>query len=182
MSRYLKATRPDCVTVFIGPCIAKKSESRDKSIEGNADYVMTYGEFRALLRSKDVELKPVEEDYQEASVFGKGFATSGGVASAVIECMKERGIDESYIKLRKCAGGKECMQALTLIKVGKIPEDFIEGMACSGGCVGGPSKHVAEKETLKARQTLLGKADDRNILDNIEEMPMDKFSMYRDGQ
>lgn len=182
VSRYIKATRPDCVTVFIGPCIAKKSESREKSIESNADYVMTYGEFRALLRSKDVEVKPVDEEYQEASIFGKSFATSGGVASAVVECMKERGIEEKDIKLRKCAGGKECMQALTLLKVGKIPEDFIEGMACSGGCVGGPSKHVAEKETLKARQTLLSHADNRDILSNIEKIPMDRFSMYRDGQ
>ena len=181
ISRYLKAMYPDCVTVFIGPCIAKKSESLDTSVPGNADYVMTYGEFRALLRSRDIELKPVEDGYQEASIFGKRFATSGGVANAVMECMKERGVDTSDIKLKKCAGGKECMQALTLLKFGKLPEDFIEGMVCPGGCVGGPSKHKTEMEIMKAREGLLQKADDRKVLKNLEQYPMDKFSMYRDG-
>ena len=181
ISRYLKATHPGCVTVFIGPCIAKKSESLDKSVPGNADYVMTYGEFRALLRSKDVELKPVDDSYQEASIFGKRFATSGGVANAVMECMKERGVDPGDIKLRKCAGGTECMQALTLLKFGKLPEDFIEGMACPGGCVGGPSKHKTETEIIKAREGLLKNADARNVLSNLEQYPMDTFSMYRDG-
>ena len=180
-SRYLKLMHPGCITVFIGPCIAKKSESADKSVQGNADFVMTYGEFRALLRSKDVELKPVDADYQEATVFGKRFASSGGVASAVMECMKERGEDISGIKLKKCAGGKECFQALTLLKYGKLPEDFIEGMVCPGGCVGGPSKHKTEAEILKARENLLSKAEPREVLKNLEQYPMDKFSMYRDG-
>ena len=180
-SRYLKLIRPGCITVFIGPCIAKKSESKDKSVPGNADYVMTYGEFRALLRSKDVELKPVEDSYQEATVFGKRFASSGGVANAVMECMRERGTDTSGISLKKCAGGKECVQALTLLKFGKLPEDFIEGMACPGGCVGGPSKHKTEAEILKAREDLLKKAEPKEVLKNLEQYPMDRFSMYRDG-
>ncbi len=181
VSRYLKYTNPGCVTVFIGPCIAKKAESRDESIPDNADYVMTYGEFRALLRSRDIELTPVEDEYQEASIFGKRFASSGGVANAVIECMKENGVDTSDIKLRKCAGGAECRQALLLLKAGRLPEDFIEGMMCPGGCVGGPSKHMAENEISRAREALLSNADGRNIKDNLKDYPMDKFSMYRDG-
>ena len=182
VSRYLKAENPGCVTVFIGPCIAKKAESRDPSIRGNADYVITYGEFRALLSSRDVKLEPVEDSYQEATIFGKRFATSGGVANAVIECMKERGVDTDNIKLRKCAGGKECIQAITLLKFGKLPEDFVEGMFCPGGCLGGPSKHKAENEIVKARESLLQKAEDRKVLENLEKYPMDRFSMYRDGR
>ncbi len=182
VSRYLKAENPGCVTVFIGPCIAKKAESRDPSIRGNADYVITYGEFRALLSSRDVKLEPVEDSYQEATIFGKRFATSGGVANAVIECMKERGVDTDNIKLRKCAGGKECIQAVTLLKFGKLPEDFVEGMFCPGGCLGGPSKHKAENEIVKAREGLLQKAEDRKVLENLEKYPMDRFSMYRDGR
>ena len=182
VSRYLKAENPGCVTVFIGPCIAKKAESRDPSIRGNADFVITYGEFRALLSSRDVKLEPVEDSYQEATIFGKRFATSGGVANAVIECMKERGVDTDNIKLRKCAGGKECIQAVTLLKFGKLPEDFVEGMFCPGGCLGGPSKHKAENEIVKAREGLLQKAEDRKVLENLEKYPMDRFSMYRDGR
>ncbi len=182
ISRYLKVTRPGCVTVFVGPCIAKKSEANDPTIADNADYAITYGELRALMRSKDLSFEAVEEEYQEASVFGKKFASSGGVADAVLECMKERGEDVSGIKLLKCAGGKECMKAIAQLKLGNLQEDFVEGMVCSGGCVGGPSKHKTEVEISRARETLLGKADDRKILENLKKYPMDKFSMYRDGK
>ena len=181
ISRLLKTLYPGCITVFIGPCIAKKSEAADKSVPDNADYVMTYGEFRALLRSKDVELEPEENSYQESSIFGKRFATSGGVANAVIECMKERGEDTSVIRLKQAAGGAECKTALTLLKSGRMPEDFLEGMVCPGGCVGGPSKHRTEMEIKRAREGLLAKADGRKILENLKNYPMDRFSMHRDG-
>lgn len=182
ISRYLKLTHPGCVTVFIGPCIAKKSESLDTSVPGNADYVITFGEFRALLRSKDMEIEPVEEAYQEASVFGKRFASSGGVANAVLECMKERGENTDDVKLLRAAGGDECKKALLMLKFGKLPEDFVEGMVCPGGCVGGPSKHRTEQEIMQARVTLLSKADDRKVIDNLQNYPMEKFSMHRSGE
>lgn len=182
VSRYLKATHPGCITVFIGPCIAKKAETMDKSVKDNADYSITYGELRALMRSKEVDFEPADEVYQEASAWGKGFASSGGVASAVMQCMRERGEDPSDLKLLKCAGGAECKKALTLLKAGKLPEDFIEGMVCTGGCVGGPSKHRTEKEILKAREALINKADKRSILENLKDYPMDAFSMERDAE
>ncbi len=181
ISRYLKAKYPGCVTVFVGPCIAKKAESQDESLMGNADFVMTYGEFRALLRSRDTQLLPVENEYQEASVWGKKFAGSGGVANAVKECMEERGFDTKDISVRKCAGGQECKTALLLLKAGRLPEDFVEGMMCPGGCVGGPSKHMAENEIIKSRNHLLDTADSRGIIENLKNYPMDTFSMYRDG-
>lgn len=182
VSRYVKSQIPDAVTVFIGPCIAKKAESMDHAVPGNADYAITYGELRALMRSRDTEFEPVTEEYQEASVFGKGFASSGGVANAVIEVMKERGEDVSSIRLFRANGGEECRKALLLLKAGKLQEDFIEGMVCPGGCVGGPSKHKAEVEITRARKALLGKADGRKILENLKKYPMDAFSMHRDGK
>lgn len=180
-SRYLKAMDPECVTVFVGPCIAKKSESKDLSIEGNADYVLTYGELGALMSSRDVSFDTEIEEYQDASLWGKKFAGSGGVANAVLECMKERGEDVSDITLLKCAGGAECKKALLLLKSGKLQEEFIEGMICPAGCVGGPSRHKNEVELVKARQTLLDTADKRSVISNVEKYPMDKFSMFRDG-
>ena len=98
-----------------------------------------------------------------------------------MECMNERGEDTSDIKLLHCAGGMECRKAVALLNAGKLNEDFIEGMICEGGCVGGPSKHKTETEILKARKNLLEKADKRNILDNLKNYPMEKFSMFRDG-
>ena len=181
VSRYLKSQDPDCVTVFIGPCIAKKGETMNASIKNSADYALTYGEIVALLDSKGIVPEPVDETYQEASLFGKRFAGSGGVAGAVLEVMQEMGEDTSDIKLMTCAGGDECKKALMLLKAGKLDVDFIEGMICPGGCVGGPSKHQVESMVLKARTELLGKADKRKILENLKNYPMDQFSMNRDG-
>ena len=181
VSRYLKAIHPGCTTVFIGPCIAKKSEAAEPSIPDNADYVITFGEFQNLLDSRQIKLEQPGEGYQEATVFGKRFASSGGVASAVLEVMQERGEDTSEIKLCQAAGGAECKKALTLLKVGKLPEDFLEGMCCPGGCVGGPSRIRTENELKKARENILVKAKPGQILENLENYPMNKFSMYRDG-
>ena len=181
VSRYLKAQDPDCVTVFIGPCIAKKGETLNEYIRDTADYALTYGEIVAMLDSKGIEIKAVDETYQEASLFGKRFAGSGGVAKAVLEVMEEMGEDTSGIRLTTCAGGDECRKALTLLKNGKLDTDFVEGMICPGGCIGGPSKHQAESIVLRARDELLGRADNRRVLENLKQYPMEQFSMQRDG-
>ena len=181
VSRYLKSRDPDCVTVFIGPCIAKKGETLSEFIKDSADYALTYGEIVAMLDSRGVVLEPVEEDYQEASLFGKRFAGTGGVAAAVMEAMEEMGEDTSGIRLMTCAGGEECKKAMMLLKAGKLEADFVEGMICPGGCVGGPSKHQLETVVLRDRAGLLQKADGRKILENLKNYPMDQFSMRRDG-
>ena len=181
ISRYLKLTHPGCITVFIGPCIAKKAEAQDTTIPGNADYAITFGELFALMRSKDLEFEPAEKPYQEASLWGKRFAVSGGVANAVVECMQEKGEDTSEIKLLHSAGGAECKKTMLLLHSGKLQEDFVEGMICPGGCLGGPSRHKTEAELTKARTTLFAKADDRKVLENLKNYPMHDFSMHRDG-
>ena len=126
-------------------------------------------------------MRKADNTYQESSIWGKRFATSGGVAKAVLECMEERGEDYSGIKLIQVAGGDACKKTLTLLKAGRLPEDFVEGMICEGGCVGGPSKHRTEMEIKRAREGLLKQADGRKVLDNLKNYPMDQFSMYRDG-
>ncbi len=178
VSRWLKQQDPETITVFIGPCIAKKSESLDLNITGNADYVLTYGEIRAMMKAKGVELEPEENSYQESSVFGKRFGNGGGVTSAVVQCFREMGEDINP-EVMKCSGGAECKKALLLLKAGKLPADFIEGMVCVGGCVGGPSKHKTELEAKKARDTLIGQADSRNVHENLKKVGADQVPMHR---
>ena len=181
VSRYLKYRDPDCVTVFIGPCIAKKRETQNELIKDTADYALTYGEIVAMMDSRGVTPEPTDEPYQEASLYGKKFAGSGGVANAVLEAMTEMGEDVSGLKVMVCAGGDECRKAMALLKAGKLDADFVEGMICPGGCVGGPSKHQAETLVIRDRTDLLAGADGRKILENLKNYPMDKFSMVRDG-
>ena len=177
VSRMLKAKEPDAVTVFFGPCISKKSEVKDHAIEGNADYALTYSEIRAIMHARNVELEEDDNSYQESSIYGKRFANSGGVTEAVLQSLKESD-DEIAATVNKCNGAAECKKALLLIKVGRLPEDFIEGMICEGGCVGGPSAFRPQASFKKNRETILSEADERGIHENLDHYDMDAFSMH----
>lgn len=177
VSRMLKAKEPDAVTVFIGPCISKKSEVKDHAIEGNADFALTYSEIRAMMRAKDIELEEDDNTYQESSVYGKRFANAGGVTEAVLQSLKESD-DEIAATVNKCNGAAECKKALLLMKVGRLPEDFIEGMICEGGCVGGPSAFRPQASFKKDREEIISEADERGIHENLDHYDMDAFSMH----
>lgn len=179
VSRLIKAKDPEAVTVFIGPCLAKKSEVTDQQIEGNADYVLTYSEIRAIMKVKKITLEPCENVDQMASVYGKRFANSGGVTAAVLQSMKE---SEENIDAMVCKanGAAECKKALLLLRAARLPEDFVEGMVCEGGCVGGPSAFNDQLSFKKNRETLISQADERGIHDNLKNYKMDSFSMHRE--
>ena len=178
VSRMLKRENPETVTVFIGPCIAKKSETLDLNIKDNADYAMTLGEAHAMMVAKGVDLEPEENTLQQGSVFGKRFGNGGGVTAAVLECLKETG-ENAEINVMKCNGAAECKKALMLLKIGKLPDDFVEGMVCVGGCVGGPSKHKSELEAKKARDLLIGQADKREVHENLKMQGAEEVAMHR---
>ena len=177
-SRYIKEKFPGAVTVFIGPCIAKKAESMSGE-KDTADYALTYGEIRAMLRAKGVKLEPEEDTDDQGSIYGKKFANAGGVTAAVLESMKELGCTGD-VSVCKCSGITECKKALTLMKVGRLPEDFIEGMVCEGGCVGGPSAFNDQISSKKNRDALISNADGRGIHENLKNYDMDSFSMHRE--
>ncbi len=179
ISRMLKAKDPDAYTVFIGPCIAKKSEVKDQQIEGNADAVLTFSEIRAIMRAKEIKFEEAAEEYQESSVYGKRYGNSGGVTASVLQYMKETD-QEIDAKVYKANGAAECKKALLLMKADKLPEDFIEGMACEGGCVGGPSSFTDQLKCKKDRDELIGCADCRGIVENLKNYDMDAFSMHRE--
>ena len=169
VSRMIKAKDPGAVTVFIGPCLAKKSEVVDQKIEGNADYAMTYSEIRAMMRAKGVALGACGEYISGSFRIGKRFGNSGGVAAAVQESLKESGNDID-IKVCKANGAAECKKALLLMKLGKLPEDFIEGMACDGGCVGGTEFLQGSETGEEVQRCADQEADDRGIYKNLSNL------------
>ena len=68
---------------------------------------------------------------------------------------------------------------MTLLKVGRLPEDFIEGMACEGGCVGGPSRHRAPNVAMRDRNEALSKSTDISIMDNLDKQEAAAVDMVR---
>lgn len=177
VSRYIKEKFPGAVTVFIGPCIAKKAESMSGE-KDTADYALTYGEIRAMLRAKGVKLEPEEDTDDQGSIYGKKFANAGGVTAAVLESMKELGCTGD-VSVCKCSGITECKKALTLMKVGRLPEDFVEGMVCEGGCVGGPSRHRDPNLAMRDRNAALAKSSDILIKDNLDKQNAESVDMIR---
>ncbi|MGI6211267.1 MAG: 4Fe-4S dicluster domain-containing protein [Anaerovoracaceae bacterium] len=167
LSRLIKHEHPDAVTVFIGPCIAKKSEVEDQQLEGNVDYALIYSEFEAIMRAKEIKFEPSDEKLQEASTFGKRYANAGGVADSCIEYLKEQGHDEDFSVL-KVSGARELKKTLGKIRKNGMEEAFMEGMSCEGGCFYGPSSRDSSPKAARTRETLIQSADDRTIHENLE--------------
>lgn len=161
-AKLVKSLHKDAIAVFIGPCIAKKGEVLDTVSLNGADYALTFDELYAMLQAKNIDVESYENDIQQGSLYGKHFATAGGVTAAVVEAFKENGEDINP-KVHGCSGGDECKKALLLLKAGRLPEDFIEGMVCSGGCFNGPGSILTGKPAEMNRKKLLDAADGRTI-------------------
>ncbi len=179
-ARLVKAKHPGALCVFIGPCIAKKSEAGQwQHIEGaNADLVLTFEELSALFKAKDIELKPRALENQQGSIFGKNFAKNGGVRSAIEQAYKESGA-EGELSVCACNGSDECRKALMLLKAGRLPEDFIEGMICTGGCVNGPGNLKTSAKSAADRNKLMTAMDSRDIAGSLKEYEDIEFDMHR---
>ena len=138
LSKYIKETDPTAKVVFIGPCTAKKMEFQLDKVSPWVDSVITFEELQALYDSKDIDLASLEEDVLDnASYYGRIFARSGGLSDAVVQSLKEQGIENFNLKAVACDGIEACKIALLKASKRVLDGNFIEGMACVGGCIGG---------------------------------------------
>lgn len=138
IARYIKETTPNAKVIFIGPCTAKKMEAQLDSVKPYVDSVLTFEELQALFDSRDIDITSLPEDVLDnASYYGRIFARSGGLSDAVAEGLKEQGLDNFTLNSVACDGIEECKKALTLKSRNLLKANFIEGMACTGGCIGG---------------------------------------------
>ncbi|SCJ41609.1 Iron hydrogenase 1 [uncultured Clostridium sp.] len=178
-ARWIKEKERDAKVVFIGPCVAKKTECQDETVEGGADCVLTAEELLAMFDAKRIDPEKCEDSQQDASRYGKGFAQSGGVTGAVLQALTEQLGTTPSIVAHRCDGAAECKKALAMLASGKFPADFIEGMACIGGCGSGPAMVQNERLYQQTRKKLLAEADGRTIGENLAQHGMEKISMER---
>ena len=137
LAKYIKETTPGAKVIFIGPCTAKKAEAQLEEVKQYVDCVLTFEELQALFDSRDFDLSAFEEGVlNNASYFGRIFARSGGLTDAAAQAMKEQNIDFE-IKPVVCDGIEACRMALLKLSKGALDGNFIEGMACIGGCING---------------------------------------------
>ncbi|MDO4543452.1 MAG: 4Fe-4S dicluster domain-containing protein [Clostridia bacterium] len=139
ISEYIKSTDKTAKVVFIGPCTAKKAEFLKPSVRPYVDSVITFEELQALFDSRDFDIASFSEDVLDnASYFGRIFARSGGLSDAVAQGLKERNLDKDFeLKAVRCDGIEQCRAALMKAKLSRLDGNFIEGMACVGGCING---------------------------------------------
>ena len=152
---------PEHQAVFIGPCLAKRSEAYQNK---NIDYVITTEELGALFAALKIDLATVNKhavDSEAVRPESRGYAASGGVTNAIKTVLSNElniatelinGIDKKSIRLLKTIAKKKAGHAA-----------FYEVMACDGGCINGP----VNVSPLKVSQTKLKKAIDE--ISPIEE-------------
>lgn len=139
VAKFIKSTDPTAKVVFIGPCTAKKMEVQQERVKPYVDCALTFEELQALIDSREIDLDSLPEDVLDnASYYGRIFARSGGLTEAVREGLAEQDLADGFeYKPITCDGIEQCKIALLKLNKGVLPENFIEGMACLGGCIGG---------------------------------------------
>ncbi len=138
IGEYIKRTTENAKIVFIGPCTAKKMEVQLESVKPYIDAALTFEELQALFDSRDIDITTLEEGVLDnASYYGRIFARSGGLSDAVAQALKEQGLEDFPLKACACDGIEACRIALLKKNKNVLDANFVEGMACTGGCIGG---------------------------------------------
>ncbi|KAK2957279.1 Fe-hydrogenase, simple [Blattamonas nauphoetae] len=188
----LKARDPDCITVFVGPCTAKRAESQ---IIENTDLVLTAEEMQALFDACGVNPSAMPKDdrsttrmpSREASKYCVRQGVTEAVLKAIPGAVKKIAADEEMVSVQKTIFEKARQtdiqvrpvfvspldrQSLPKIKQwgdnpDQIPGNMIECMCCDGGCVGGSGNIVPSKISLPRVMKL---KDERPLFAEIEDV------------
>ena len=149
--RSIKKIHPNAVTVFIGPCVAKKAEARESDIADSTDFVLTFQEIQDVFDYAGINLAEMEEDDRDhSSRAGRIYAGTGGVSEAVRSTVSRINPGKPItVKTRHADGVPACKQMLNDILEGNGNANFFEGMGCVGGCVGGPKALIPREEGRK---------------------------------
>jgi [FeFe] hydrogenase (group B1/B3) len=143
-AKIAKERYPSSRVVFIGPCMAKKAESF--GVE-DIDMVINFEELDALFKADNIDLWQQTDSFNiNASNEAWGFASTGGVLNAV-----SRHIDDKNLIKPLVLNGidKKVIKQLKLVKKQK-QFNFIEGMSCEGGCLGGC--YMGQKTTVAQKR------------------------------
>ena len=143
--RIIKTLNKNAKVVFIGPCIAKKAEAMQSDVCDAIDFVLTFQEVSEIFNALNIDpskLTPMPS-LEYASRCGRLYARSGGVSTAIGETIKDLYPEKfKNFKAVKASGVAECKELLNKALNKTIDANFIEGMGCKGGCVGGPKRII----------------------------------------
>ncbi len=146
--RVVKQLHPNAVTVFIGPCMAKKKEAREPDIADAVDFVLTFQEVEKFFDAMNLKPQKLSSDEREhSSRAGRIYARTSGVSEAVRTTVEQLNPGKKVkVKAEQADGVLACKDLIERIRNGETDGNFFEGMACSGGCVGGPKVLIPKEE------------------------------------
>ncbi len=136
MGRYLKEKLgKDTRVVFIGPCVAKKSEYKDKEVDDAIDAVLTFTELKKILHEQNVVLAEMEDTKFDPPYAnsGKSFPLAGGLIKT-----SEIPTDILEKDIIVVEGMKNVEEIIKDLSEDKINARFIDILFCEG-CINGPA-------------------------------------------
>lgn len=153
-AEFEKEKDPDVVTVFIGPCVAKRYEGVNDPL---VDHVLTFEEVASLFAAKGIDVSACEAlppSADPATNEARGFAITGGVAGAV---RRKSSGDVTIVPF--CINGlsPQGVASLRAFAKGKCPGNLVEVMTCEGGCVGGAGVMGDKVHAAKMIEKFIGK-------------------------
>jgi iron only hydrogenase large subunit-like protein len=166
--RSIRKLHPEAKTIFIGPCLAKKAEAREPDIMDAVDYVLTFEEVAELFQLMNIHPETFEEDQRDhSSRAGRIYARTSGVSEAVqLTLDRLRPGREIPLKAMQADGVANCRNLLKDVAEGKVHANFIEGMGCRGGCVGGPKSLIDKDKAREAVERYGDEATSKTPADN----------------
>jgi len=136
----------DTYVVFAGPCVAKIGEAEKDA--NSIDAVITFEQLRQWLiesRHNNFTEKRISAEPQGR---GRYFPISGGILKSFMDH------DETDTEIITVDGIENCMETFDALIKGDISPRFIEALACSGGCIGGPVSGNQQCMAAKRRQVI----------------------------
>jgi [FeFe] hydrogenase (group B1/B3) len=166
-AKKVKEQDPKTRVVFIGPCVAKKIEALDPEVKPYIDFVITFEELIAIFFAKEIDLTALEDDPElnDSSINGRSYANCGGVAAAIAQNIGKIN-PEQAVPIDRADSLSDCRKMLLLAKAGKREGFLLEGMACPGGCVGGPGTLLTTKQAALRVQEFAKTSPYPTALDN----------------
>ena len=159
----LKKRYPNCKTVFIGPCVAKKDEA--EYYAGIVDAVLTFEELSKWLKKEEIPLEKIMDANEYSRT--RFFPTTGGVLKTM-----ERLPDFTYMALD---GVENCIEALKEVVAGKVHKCVLEMSACVGSCLGGPIMEKYTNARIQEYMAVKAYAGDKDfIVDQPDPLEMKK--------
>lgn len=160
----------DTRVVFIGPCVAKKSEILRNDVQDAVDCVLTFSELMLWFKQKDIHLSNCEESsFDESPVHcAQLYPLPGGMIKTA--GLIEDGLDLKLVRV----DGIENVRALFNDVEEESSYTLVEPLFCSQGCINGPGIDTG-KNLFERRKNIIEYDNEIDVSQPVPEVKDGQF-------